>query len=95
MIPAWDNCQLQQMSKTTSVCATLCKSDQQKTIQEISEDAGISAGRVHNIPHINLNMHYICQHFVPKMLTPGNKETRMTLAGDLITMGEQAVDIFF
>jgi hypothetical protein len=29
------------------------------------------------------------------MLTPGHKETKMTLAGDLITMGDQAVDIFF
>jgi hypothetical protein len=38
-------------------------------------------------------MHYLCQHLVPKLLTPEHKETKMTLAGDLITMPDRDVDV--
>jgi hypothetical protein len=34
-------------------------------------------------------MYYLCEHTVPKMLTPEHKETRITLAGDLITIADK------
>jgi hypothetical protein len=46
------------------------QSDQQKSVQEILMEAGMSAGGIHRVPHKYLNMHYLCHHFVPKMLTP-------------------------
>lgn len=70
------------------------RSDRRKSIQQISAEVGISVGSVHGILHEDLNMHYVCQHLVPKMPTPEHKETRMTLAGDLITMADQDVDFF-
>jgi hypothetical protein len=47
----------------------------QKNIQEISRVVGMSAGSYHSIFHKNLNMHCLCQHLVPKMLTFENIET--------------------
>jgi hypothetical protein len=37
-------------------------------------------------------MHYFCQNLVPEILTHGNKDSRITLAGGLITMAEQDTD---
>jgi hypothetical protein len=37
-------------------------------------------------------MYYCCEHLVPKTIYPEYKETRTTLAEDLITMVDQDVD---
>jgi hypothetical protein len=63
-------------------------SDQQKCTEEILAEIGISVGSIHNIVHTDLNMHYICEHLAPNMLTPDN------LAGDLITMDDQRYSFF-
>ena len=47
---------------------------------------GISVGCVNSILHKHLNMHYLSQKLVPKMLSPDNKETRMNLLGDVMSM---------
>jgi hypothetical protein len=50
---------------------------------------GISVGSIHSIIHKDWNIHCLCQHLVPKMLTPGHEETRTTLAEDVITMPDR------
>jgi hypothetical protein len=61
-----------------------------------SDRGDIGRGRkirsVRNILHKDLNIHYFCQHLVPKMPFPEHKETRMSLAGDLITAADKDVD---
>lgn len=66
--------------------------DRRKTIRELSAEVGISFGSVQKILHKHLNMHYISQKLVPKMLTDEDKERRMVLAGDLISMADQDDD---
>lgn len=48
-------------------------SDWWKISQEISVQTGISVGSIHSIAHKDLNMHYLYQHMIPKMLTPEHK----------------------
>ncbi|KAJ4430931.1 hypothetical protein ANN_19524 [Periplaneta americana] len=66
--------------------------DRRKTIKEIAAEVGISVGSVHNVLHKHLNMHYVSQKLVPKMLSAEQKETRMTLAGDMISMADEDGD---
>ncbi|KAJ4432284.1 hypothetical protein ANN_20902 [Periplaneta americana] len=66
--------------------------DRRKTIKEIAAEVGISIGSVHNVLHKHLNMHYVSQKLVPKMLSAEQKETRMTLAGDMISMADEDGD---
>ncbi|GBO17220.1 hypothetical protein AVEN_188354-1 [Araneus ventricosus] len=47
-------------------------------IDAIASELGISHGSVHNILHDDLNMHRICFHMVPKMLSPEQKEQCQT-----------------
>ncbi|KAJ4428902.1 hypothetical protein ANN_25896 [Periplaneta americana] len=68
------------------------RDDRCKTIKEIAAEVGISVGSVHNILHKHLNMHYVSQKLVPKMLSAEQKETRMTLAGDMISMADEDGD---
>ncbi|KAJ4431960.1 hypothetical protein ANN_20569 [Periplaneta americana] len=68
------------------------RDDRRKTIKEIAAEVGISVGSVHNVLHKHLNMHYVSQKLVPKMLSAEQKETRMTLAGDMISMADEDGD---
>ncbi|KAJ4426510.1 hypothetical protein ANN_27324 [Periplaneta americana] len=68
------------------------RDDRRKTIKEIAAEVGISVGSVHNVLHKHLNMHYVYQKLVPKMLSAEQKETRMTLAGDMISMADEDGD---
>ncbi|KAJ4448728.1 hypothetical protein ANN_00119 [Periplaneta americana] len=68
------------------------RDDRRKTIKEIAAKVGISVGSVHNVLHKLLNMHYVSQKLVPKMLSAEQKETRMTLAGDMISMADEDGD---
>jgi hypothetical protein len=43
------------------LCTILWQSDQEKNIQEISVEVGILVGRVHTIPHKDLNICYLCE----------------------------------
>lgn len=52
----------------------------------IASELGISHGSVHSILHNDLNMHRVCLHMVPKMLSPEQKEMRVTMSTDLIAM---------
>ncbi|KAJ4438653.1 hypothetical protein ANN_14600 [Periplaneta americana] len=68
------------------------RDDRRKTIKEIAAEVGISVGSAHNVLHKHLNMHYVSQKLVPKMLSAEQKETRMTLAGDMISMADEGGD---
>ncbi|KAJ4451482.1 hypothetical protein ANN_02945 [Periplaneta americana] len=68
------------------------RDDRRKTIKEIAAEVGISVGSVHDVLHKHLNMHYVSQKLVPKMLSAEQKETRMTLAGDMISIADEDGD---
>ncbi|KAJ4437155.1 hypothetical protein ANN_17290 [Periplaneta americana] len=70
----------------------VARDDRRKTIKEIAAEVGISVGSVHNVLHKHLNMHYVSQKLVPKMLWAEQKETRMTLTGDMICMADEDGD---
>jgi transposase len=63
------------------------RSDRRKSIQEISAEVGISVGSVRSILHKDFKI------LVPKMPAHEHEETRVTLAGDLITMAERDADL--
>ena len=50
---------------------------------------GISAGSCHGILPDVLNVRHVCEHVVPRMLTPEQKETRMKISGDVISMADE------
>ncbi|KAJ4436574.1 hypothetical protein ANN_16607, partial [Periplaneta americana] len=68
------------------------RDDRRKIIKEIAAEVGISVGSVHNVLHKHLNVHYVSQKLVPEMLSAEQKETRMTLAGDMISMADEDGD---
>jgi hypothetical protein len=76
---AADYCELRQITENIERVRNVVRSDGWKRIQEILAQVGISVESVHSIRHKG-------QHLVLKMLTLGNKETRITNAGDDITM---------
>jgi hypothetical protein len=49
-------------------------SDRGKCIQDMSAEVVISVVNVHSIRYKDLNIHCPCQHLVPKVLTPEQKE---------------------
>jgi len=51
--------------------------------------SGISVGSCHGVLLEVLNVRHFCEHVVPRMLTPEQKETRMNISGDLISMADE------
>ncbi|KAF5290366.1 hypothetical protein FQA39_LY14749 [Lamprigera yunnana] len=49
---------------------------------------GISVNSCHDILQTHLNLHRFCAHDVPQNLTDDQKQASMTLAGDLIDIGD-------
>ncbi|XP_054709237.1 protein GVQW3-like [Uloborus diversus] len=66
----------------------LVRADRRTNIDTIASELGISLGSVHSILHNDLNMHRVCLHMVPKMLSPEQKEMRVTMSRDLIGMAD-------
>jgi len=50
---------------------------------------GISVGSCHGILLDVLNERHVCEHVVPRMLMPEQKETRTNVSGDLIGMTDE------
>lgn len=61
------------------------RANRQQTICQIAESVGISEATCQRILTKDLNMHRVCQHIVPRMLSEDQKGIRMEMAGDLIT----------
>jgi AraC-like DNA-binding protein len=54
------------------------------TIRELSDEMGLSFGLIQSILTEDLGMKYVSAKFVPKLLTVGQKETRLAVARDLL-----------
>ena len=55
------------------------------SIDSIAQDVGLSYGTVHTILHEHLNMSKVCARWVPRMLTPDMKATRVNTSTALLT----------
>ncbi|GFR01391.1 uncharacterized protein TNCT_596231 [Trichonephila clavata] len=66
--------------------------DRRITIDAITSELGISQGRGHSILHEDLNMHRVCMHMVPKMLSPEQRKTSVNMSNDLIDMTDKNDD---
>ncbi|GBL97763.1 hypothetical protein AVEN_1278-1 [Araneus ventricosus] len=64
------------------------RADRRITIDAIASELGI-LWSVHSILHDDLNMHHICLHMVPKMLSPEQKEARVNMCRDSIDMADE------
>jgi hypothetical protein len=62
-IPLAGDHQLQQMTKTSSMCAMLFEETNEKVFTKYAK-VGILVGGAHSILHKDFNMHCLCQHLV-------------------------------
>jgi hypothetical protein len=59
------------------------------TMKESSGYSGSRNTMVGSIHHKDLNIHFLCQHLIQKILSPEKKGTWIILAGDLITVADE------
>jgi [histone H3]-lysine36 N-dimethyltransferase SETMAR len=62
----------------------LVNNDRRVTVEEVAEGAGISVGSAHHILHDCLGMRKVCAKWVPKLLLPDQKATRVDICQDLL-----------
>ena len=55
------------------------------SIDSIAQEVGLSYGTVHTILHQHLNLSKVCARWVPRMLTPDMKATRVNTSTALLT----------
>lgn len=67
----------------------IIRSDRRQTIDDVANVVGISHGSCHAILADELNMHRVCHHMVPRMLTEDQCDDRATVSGELIDMIDQ------
>jgi hypothetical protein len=70
----------------------LCEVTEERAFRRKAE-VGISVGSVLSIRHKDFNMHYFSKILVPRMPAPEREETRVSLAGDVITMADRDADL--
>jgi len=58
----------------------LVMGDRRLTISQIASDVGISRERVEHILHNELGMSKVSARWVPRLLTPNQKHTRLTMS---------------
>lgn len=58
--------------------------DRRSTVREIAQEVGVSKDSAHAILHDDLNMHTVAAKFVPKLLSPEQKDLRFEVAQDLL-----------
>ena len=75
--------------ETIAQVREIIRSDRRQTIDDVANVVGISHGSCHAILADELNMHRVCQHMVPRMLTEDQCEDRATVSGELIDMVDQ------
>lgn len=64
-------------------------------VTEIAQQLGISSGTVETILHLRLGMTKVSCRWVPKMLTPEMKQTRVTICKELLDWYAGDLDNFF
>ncbi|KAJ4435187.1 hypothetical protein ANN_23763 [Periplaneta americana] len=62
----------------------LVMADRRLTMQEIAEEVGVSKDSAHAILRDDLNMNRVAAKFVPKLLSPEQKDLRRDVAQDLL-----------
>lgn len=55
----------------------MISADRRRSLDEIGNSVGLSHGSVHNVLKHDLNMSKVCARWVPRLLTPDNKEVRV------------------
>ena len=58
----------------------ILEQDRRVSVMDISEALGISTGSVHNILVEELQLSELCARWIPRLLTPLQKEARVTIA---------------
>ena len=64
----------------------LVREDRRMTIEQIADVVDVSTGAVHQILHESLNMRKVCARWVPKMLTPEQKQARVDTCEELLEL---------
>lgn len=62
----------------------IVRNDRRRSIRAIAEIANIDKETVRQILHDNLDMKKVCAKVVPKLLTPEQKEIRMSICADVL-----------
>ncbi|GFT34863.1 HTH_48 domain-containing protein [Nephila pilipes] len=62
----------------------LVTSDRRLTVREIAEEVGMSKDSAHAILREDFNMNRVAAKFVPKLLSPEQKDLRFEVAQDLL-----------
>ncbi|GFT41707.1 HTH_48 domain-containing protein [Nephila pilipes] len=62
----------------------LVMADRRLTVQEIAEEVGVSKDSAHALLREDLNMNRVAAKFVPKLLSPEQKDLRFDVAQDLL-----------
>ena len=73
----------------------LILADRRVTIQTIIQETGLSSGSVRKIIHEELHMSKVSARWVPRLLTPLQREMRRDLSRQNLTLLEQDEDNFF
>jgi [histone H3]-lysine36 N-dimethyltransferase SETMAR len=72
----------------------MIRSDRRITVRDIVSTLHISAGSVDTIIHDKLGFSKVCARWVPRQLTPDNRETRMNICSDLFERFDKEGDVF-
>ncbi len=64
----------------------LLEDDRHKTVRELVAESGLSQGSVHRIIRQDLKFSRICAKFVPRLLTPEQREHRAKLSADNLSL---------
>jgi len=64
------------------------ETDRRKSIDEISSRTGLSHGTTHKILSADLGMHKVCARWVPRLLRPEERETRVAASREFLRRWE-------
>jgi len=67
----------------------IVRSGRRKYVDQIESAVGISVGNFQRILHDVLNMRRVCLHLISRLLTLKQKETQMSISGDLIDIADR------
>ncbi|KAJ8945226.1 hypothetical protein NQ318_011205 [Aromia moschata] len=73
-----------QRQKWTKKIGKLMREDCRLSIRGLAEITGIDKECVRQVLHESFNMRKVCAKTVPKLLAPGQKESRMNICADIL-----------
>jgi histone-lysine N-methyltransferase SETMAR len=69
--------------------------DRRITVRQLAQDVKISVGSVEKVIHDHLHMRKVSARWVPRLLTPFQKQERVTCSQALLTMCQENQEDFF